>query len=66
MATSDFPTLYTALFQEGVHHHGLVVISPKTIPSSDFGGLIRALDQLLERAPDLRDQSVFLRRVRGD
>jgi predicted nuclease of predicted toxin-antitoxin system len=56
----DFLLLFTELFQEGTHHHGLVVIASRTIPSHDFGGLIRALEHLLERDPDLRDQILFL------
>jgi predicted nuclease of predicted toxin-antitoxin system len=58
----DFLGLYRLFFQEGIHHPGVVIISNRTIPSSDLGGLIRALERLLQSDPDLADQSVFLRK----
>jgi predicted nuclease of predicted toxin-antitoxin system len=63
--TGDFLTLFNLLFQESWHHPGLVVISTKTIPMHDFGGLERALDGLLTRAPDLADQIMFLDRMKN-
>jgi hypothetical protein len=58
--TRDFLPLFSALFQDGVHHPGLVVVSPATIAHHDFGGQLRALECLLARGEDLADQVVFL------
>src|SRR5438309_2348862 len=56
--TSDFPTLFTLLFHEGVHHPGLVVISSRTIAQHDIGGLQRALEELIEGGEDLSNQTI--------
>jgi predicted nuclease of predicted toxin-antitoxin system len=61
----DFPGLFTDLFQEGIRHPGLVIISSRTIRSHDIGGLMRALERLIESGVDLSDQSIFLRRARS-
>lgn len=61
----DFLTLFSVMFQESQHHPGLVVVSTKTIPTHDLGGLLQALDALLASAPDLEDQVMFLDRLAG-
>src|ERR1051326_6876921 len=61
--TAHFPSLYTLLFQEGIHPPGLVVISSATIGQHDIGGLQRALEELIAGEHDLADQIIFLRRA---
>jgi len=40
------PPLLKVWAEAGLDHGGVVFVDQKTIPSSDFGGLIRALHQL--------------------
>jgi hypothetical protein len=44
------PPLLKAWAEEGSNHAGVVFVDDKTIPSSDFGGLIRALLKLWDEA----------------
>jgi predicted nuclease of predicted toxin-antitoxin system len=60
----DYVLLARAAASAGRAHWGIVLVAARTIPPSDIGGLVRALQALLaERpAPDaLKNQTVFLR-----
>jgi hypothetical protein len=44
------PPLLKAWMEAGRDHGGVIFVDNKTIPSSDFGGLIRALQKLWQAA----------------
>lgn len=58
------PPLLKTWSEAGRDHGGIVFVDEKTIPSSDFGGLIRALHQLCQETADWdwRNRICFLRR----
>ncbi|HTE20035.1 MAG TPA: DUF5615 family PIN-like protein [Armatimonadota bacterium] len=56
----DFLQLYDQFYAAGRHHPGLVIVYPNVIRTSDIGGLIRALVQLLRDDPDLTDVQHYL------
>jgi len=58
------PPLLKAWAEAGRDHGGVVFIDDKTIPSSDFGGLIRALQKLFKETArwDWTNRICFLRR----
>lgn len=58
------PPLLKTWAEEGPHHAGVVFVDAETIPSSDFGGLIRALEKLWEGTNrwDWTNRIVTLRR----
>lgn len=58
-----FVPLLRELFETRVRHPGIVLVSSFTVPTSNIGGSIRALRQLLEQNPDLADQAHFLTRA---
>jgi hypothetical protein len=58
------PPLLKTWAEAGRDHGGVVFVDNKTIPSSDMGGLIRALDKLFKETGrwDWRNRICFLRR----
>lgn len=63
---ADFVTIARASARLGRDHAGIVLVSDRRFPPSDVGGLVRALDELLQRHPGggaLRNQTTFLRRT---
>jgi hypothetical protein len=58
------PPLLKAWAEAGRDHGGVIFVDNKTIPSSDFGGLIHALQELWLAAgkSDWTNQVCFLRR----
>ncbi|MGH2354396.1 MAG: DUF5615 family PIN-like protein [Chloroflexota bacterium] len=48
----------------GIEHSGVIFVSSRTISYDDIGGLVRALEKLLDEraADDLRNQQIFLAR----
>jgi hypothetical protein len=58
------PPLLKTWAESGRDHGGVIFVDQKSIPSSDFGGLIRALEQLWgETAPwDWTNRILVLRR----
>ena len=46
------PRILQAWAEEGRTHGGVVFVDDKTIPPSDFGALVRALDKLQQQAGD--------------
>ncbi len=49
---NTIPPVLKTWGQEGRDHGGAVFVDPETIPSSDFGELIRALQNLWDEAGD--------------
>jgi hypothetical protein len=67
LVTSDrktMPPLLKTWAESGRDHGGIIFVDQKTIPSSNFGGLIRALHQLWEETAhwDWTNRSLLLRR----
>ena len=58
------PPLLKTWMEAGHDHGGVIFVDNKTIPSSDFGGLIRALQKLTHDAAkwDWTNRVCFLRR----
>ena len=58
------PPLLKAWAEAGRDHGGIIFVDDKTIPASDFGGLIRALQTLFQKTAkwDWRNRVCFLRR----
>ena len=58
------PPLLKTWMEKGHDHGGVILVDHKTIPSSDFGGLIRALQKLFQDTAqqDWTNQICFLRR----
>ena len=58
------PLLLKTWAEAGHDHGGIIFVDEKTIPSSDFGGLIRALQKLFQETAkwDWRNRVRFLRR----
>jgi hypothetical protein len=58
------PPLLKTWAESGRDHGGVIFVDQKTIPSSNFGGLIRALDQLWQETAhwDWTNRIVLLRR----
>ena len=58
------PPLLKTWMESGHDHGGVIFVDQKTIPSSDFGGLIRALHKLVQATAqdDWTNQVCFLRR----
>ncbi len=58
------PPLLKTWAEAGRGHGGIVFVDEKTIPSSDFGGLVRALQKLCRETAkwDWRNRVCFLRR----
>ena len=61
------PSLLRAWAAEGRAHAGVVLVDQATIPPSNVGGLVRALESLYLRAGDLdwTNRVEFLRRSTG-
>ncbi len=60
----DFVPLAKAAASAGREHCGIILISYRSLPPSDVGGLVRALAALLDERPgadELVDQTLFLR-----
>lgn len=60
----DYVLLARAAASAGRDHWGIVLVANRTIPPSDIGGLVRALQTLLPERPArdaLKNQTVFLR-----
>jgi hypothetical protein len=58
------PPLLKTWLEQGVEHGGVIFVDHKTIPASDFGGLIRALLKVIQNSSrtDWTNEVVFLRR----
>ncbi|HWY31044.1 MAG TPA: hypothetical protein VNX46_09830 [Candidatus Acidoferrum sp.] len=58
------PPLLKAWAEAGRDHGGVIFVDQKTIPSSDFGGLVRALQLLFQESLnwDRSNRICFLRR----
>jgi hypothetical protein len=58
------PPLLKTWAEAGRDHGGVIFVDDKTIPSLDFGGLIRALQKLFQETSrwDWRNRICFLRR----
>lgn len=58
------PPLLKIWAESGGDHGGVIFVDQKTIPTSDFGGMIRALEQLWEEtaAWDWTNRILILRR----
>jgi hypothetical protein len=56
------PPLLVHLYEEGYAHAGVILVQHRTLPSHDFGGLIRALTQLWEKTgqEEWANRMVFL------
>jgi Domain of unknown function (DUF5615) len=48
----DFEPITRQYAQGNREHHGLILVHPRRFPSSEFGGLVAAMDDLLN-GPDL-------------
>jgi hypothetical protein len=59
----DFAPLFQRLWDTGVGHAGLVLVHPSTIPSDDFGALVRTIEYLASLNEDLANQVLFLQRA---
>lgn len=57
----DFVALASEAYENGSHHHGLILVSTRTLPTSDIGGLIRSLGRLVREAGPIDDQALYLR-----
>lgn len=57
---TDYTELYAELWEQGISHPGLVVVSTRRLPTSDIGSWIRALEHLLTSGQVLTDRLVFL------
>jgi hypothetical protein len=59
---ATIPPVLVSLAASGESHAGVVLIDEQTIPTSDFGGLVRAIVALCSRAADWEwtDRVVFL------
>jgi hypothetical protein len=59
------PPLLKRWAEEGRSHGGVIFVDQRTIPSSDFGGLIRALEKLSSElgSRDWSDSVILLRRA---
>jgi hypothetical protein len=60
------PPLLKSWAEHGRDHGGVIFVDEKTIPPSDLGGLVRALDSLERQAIrwDWKNRVCFLRRKR--
>jgi hypothetical protein len=59
----EFRLLEAALIEANDHHGGIVYTSNRKFPlgaRATTGRLVRALDALLDDAPQLRNRSIFL------
>jgi hypothetical protein len=59
----DYVVLAQAAAAAGREHWGIVLISARTIPASDIGGLVRALQAVLAERPAadaLKKQTISL------
>jgi hypothetical protein len=58
----SIPPLLKMWAAHGIDHLGIIFVDGKTIPSHDFGGLVRAIGQLWEdeRDADWRNRVMFL------
>ena len=58
------PPLLKRLAEAGQDHGGIIFVDEKTIPSSDFGGLVRALVEMAQAAAlwDWKNRVSFLKR----
>ena len=58
------PTLLKAWAEDGRTHGGIIFVDEKTISARDFGGLVGALDELIESgdASEWEDRIIYLRR----
>jgi hypothetical protein len=58
------PPLLKMWAESGSNHGGVIFVDEKTIPPSDFGGLIRALQKLFQESAtwEWADRVSFLRR----
>ena len=58
------PPLLKTWAEAGQSHGGAIFVDEKTIPPSDIGGLVRALDALVQQTAELdwTDRVCFLRR----
>ena len=58
------PPLLKIWAESGRHHAGLILVDAKTIPPSDIGGLIRALEKLFRATSKWlwTNQVIFLRK----
>ena len=54
--------LVASIIESRETHAGVVLVSGKTIPPSDVGGLVRALARLAEMFDDLEGVTLFLER----
>jgi predicted nuclease of predicted toxin-antitoxin system len=60
----DYVLLARAAASAGRDHWGIVLVAARTIPPSDIGGLVRALQALVAERPArdaLKNQTIFLR-----
>ena len=67
LATFDLhtiPSLLRVMADEGAHHAGVILISPRSFRQDDVGGIARALERTLRDVmpADGRNQVVYLRR----
>ncbi len=59
----DYVLLSQAAASAGREHWAIVLVSARTIPTSDIGGLVRALQAVLAERPvadALKNQTIFL------
>jgi predicted nuclease of predicted toxin-antitoxin system len=56
----DFVALAHEAYQDGSRHHGLILVSTRTLPTSDIGGLIHSLSRLMREAGPIDDQALYL------
>lgn len=57
----EFRAIYADFLARGIHHDGLVLVSPGAIRPDDFGGLIRALSALIDQGLPLGDVWIYLK-----
>jgi predicted nuclease of predicted toxin-antitoxin system len=58
----DFAPLYQEFWLAGTEYPGLILVSTRSLPPDDIGGLIRALTRFAQRDEPLRNRMVFLER----
>lgn len=58
----DFLALAAQALQDGAHHPGQILVSTRTLATSDIGGLVTSVCGLLEIVNSANDQVLYVRR----
>ncbi len=59
------PSLLMEWMAQGISHNGVIYVDERTIPSNDFGSLVRAIERFweIEHLQDWTNRTDFLRRA---